>query len=295
MGPGKYHPGAPSGRGALAPPQARETSRELIAFCEFLSVARGNRNRSHKNAMPGEGPEINASSTQDRWMAPGARPTEIKTSDPMSARTNTVKVSLDAQELLRLDELRGDEERAVFLRRLLYEPPDGSEVATRGEALAILSRLARDGKVAAAIALARELRGDQPAGELEAFLVATDGELERFCGFARRFLTDEQGRPLVVEPFQRQILADYFDGARETIVLLSKKNGKTSLFAGLAIWHTVTTEFADTAILAASRDQAGKLLQQLIGYIKRSAELRERCCASRSGLCIATGRAARSR
>jgi hypothetical protein len=27
-------------------------------------------------------------------------------------------------------------------------------------------------------------------------------DLDRFCGFAERFLTDEQGRPLVIEPFQ---------------------------------------------------------------------------------------------
>jgi hypothetical protein len=57
--------------------------------------------------------------------------------------------------------------------------------------------------------------------------------------------------------------------------VLSKKNGKTSLFAALALWHAITTAFADVAILAASRDQAGKLLQQLTGYIKRSPALRE--------------------
>jgi hypothetical protein len=100
-------------------------------------------------------------------------------------------------------------------------------------------------------------------------------ELERFCAFAGRFLTDEQGRALRIEPFQEQILTDYFDGARETIVLISKKNGKTSLFAGVAIWHAITTDFADVAILAASRDQAGKLLNQLTGYVKRNAELRK--------------------
>ena len=83
------------------------------------------------------------------------------------------------------------------------------------------------------------------------------------------------GRPLVIEGFQREILADYFDGARELVVILSKKNGKTSLFAGLALWHVITVPFADVAILAASRDQAGKLLQQLTGYIKRSTALRE--------------------
>jgi hypothetical protein len=88
----------------------------------------------------------------------------------MSARTHPVKVSLNDQELARLDEIRGDEERAVYLRRLLHEPPNGSEVATHTEALAILTRLARDGRTTAAIALERALRGDQPASELEEWL-----------------------------------------------------------------------------------------------------------------------------
>jgi hypothetical protein len=81
-----------------------------------------------------------------------------------------IRVRLNDQELARLDELRGDEERAVYLRRLLHEPPDGSEVATYTESLAIPSRLARDGRTTAAIALERALRGDQPASELEEFL-----------------------------------------------------------------------------------------------------------------------------
>ena len=46
----------------------------------------------------------------------------------MSNRSRYVKLSLNDQELARLDEIRGDEERAVYLRRLLHEPPDGSEV-----------------------------------------------------------------------------------------------------------------------------------------------------------------------
>jgi hypothetical protein len=56
-----------------------------------------------------------------------------------------------------------------------------------------------------------------------------EADLDRFCGLAERFLTDEAGRPLVIEPFQWQVLADYFDGARETVVLLCKKNGNTSI------------------------------------------------------------------
>jgi hypothetical protein len=88
----------------------------------------------------------------------------------MSSRTHHIKVSLSDQEAARLDEIRGDEERAVYLRRLLQQPPDGSEVATHTEALAILTRLARDGRTTAAIALERALRGEQPASELEDFL-----------------------------------------------------------------------------------------------------------------------------
>jgi hypothetical protein len=85
-------------------------------------------------------------------------------------RDSRVVVRLNDQELARLDEIRGDEERAVYMRRLLHEPPKGTEVATHTEALAVLTRLARDGRVTAAIALERALRGDQPASELEEFL-----------------------------------------------------------------------------------------------------------------------------
>jgi phage terminase large subunit-like protein len=101
-------------------------------------------------------------------------------------------------------------------------------------------------------------------------------ELERFCHFCREILTTEQGQPLVIEPFQEQILGDFFSGARETTVIVGKKNGKTSLFAALAVYHLLTEPFADVAIVAASRDQARKLLDQLIGYVRRSASLRGR-------------------
>ena len=88
----------------------------------------------------------------------------------MSAGENKVKVRLNDQELARLDEMRGDEEPAVYLRCLLHEPPRGTEVATHGKALLILTRLARDGRTTAASALVKALRGEQPGSELEGFL-----------------------------------------------------------------------------------------------------------------------------
>lgn len=89
----------------------------------------------------------------------------------MGKRDHKVLFSLDARDLVRLDELRGAESRAAYLRQLLHEPPSGNEVATHGEGLAILTRLARDGRTTAAIALERALRSEgAPASELEDFL-----------------------------------------------------------------------------------------------------------------------------
>jgi hypothetical protein len=73
-------------------------------------------------------------------------------------------VKLSDRELTRLDELRpSGTPRATFLRSLLQQPSSDNEIATRSEALAILIRLARDGRTTAAIALERALR-DYPGG-----------------------------------------------------------------------------------------------------------------------------------
>jgi hypothetical protein len=88
------------------------------------------------------------------------------------ARENALKVTFSDEELARLEELRpSGTSRPSFLRSLLGEPPRDDEVATRGEALAILTRLARDGRVAAAIALERALRDqDEGSDELDELL-----------------------------------------------------------------------------------------------------------------------------
>lgn len=81
-------------------------------------------------------------------------------------REHVVKVTLTDAELARLDEIRPPgTSRPAFLRSLLREPPRADDVATREEALSILTRLARDGRVAAAIALERAVRGEAPTGD----------------------------------------------------------------------------------------------------------------------------------
>jgi hypothetical protein len=81
-------------------------------------------------------------------------------------------VRLSDEELARLDEIRPPSlSRPAFIRSLLREPPTGDEVATHGEVLGILSLLAREGRVSAAIALERALReSEEGADPLDAIL-----------------------------------------------------------------------------------------------------------------------------
>jgi hypothetical protein len=93
----------------------------------------------------------------------------------MGRRDNKVMVSLNGDELARLDEMRVGASRAVYLRTLLQEPLPLDRMPTHSEAVAILARLARVGKVAAAVALERALRdvagAEGPEGELERLLL----------------------------------------------------------------------------------------------------------------------------
>jgi phage terminase large subunit-like protein len=81
---------------------------------------------------------------------------------------------------------------------------------------------------------------------------------------------------LVLEAFQREMLADFFAGATETLILISKKNGKSTLLAAISLHHLVTTPGAECVIAAASRDQATILYDQAAGFVRRSSELQSR-------------------
>ena len=101
-------------------------------------------------------------------------------------------------------------------------------------------------------------------------------ELDAFSRFCERTLAAEDGRPFMLEPFQREILEDFFGDASELVVLLPKKNGKSSLLAALALFHLLSTPFAEVIAVAASRDQAGIMLRQVVGFVRRSPALKAR-------------------
>ncbi len=100
-------------------------------------------------------------------------------------------------------------------------------------------------------------------------------ELELFAAFCGD-LRVESGARMTLEPFQRTILADFFAGTTETLCLVSKKNGKSTLLASVALYVLCSQPDAEVVIAAASREQASILLRQARGFVRRSEALRER-------------------
>jgi phage terminase large subunit-like protein len=100
-------------------------------------------------------------------------------------------------------------------------------------------------------------------------------ELAAFARFCEA-LTLDSGQPMALEPFQQRMLGDYFAGAIETLILIPKKNGKSTLLAALALYHLIVTPDAECVIGAASRDQATILYDQAAGFVRRSPGLEAR-------------------
>jgi len=92
---------------------------------------------------------------------------------------------------------------------------------------------------------------------------------EAFCSE----LQIEDGSPFVLQDYQRTIVRDYFDGVTELIIIIPKKNGKTTLLAALALYHLLVTPNAECIMVAASREQAEIILRQARMFIRQSPSL----------------------
>jgi phage terminase large subunit-like protein len=99
-------------------------------------------------------------------------------------------------------------------------------------------------------------------------------QLEFFGEFCGR-LKLEDGSPFALYPEQKVMLTDFFGGAEETLILIPKKNGKTTLLAALGLFHLIVTDDAACFIGAASKDQAAILYRQAHGFISRSKWLQQ--------------------
>lgn len=93
--------------------------------------------------------------------------------------------------------------------------------------------------------------------------------LAAFARFVTTLVPDTGGH-MRLEPFERRMLREFFAGATETVIIIPKKNGKTTLLAALALFHLLVWPDAECVIGASSRDQATILFTQAAGLVDRS-------------------------
>src|SRR3954453_1573008 len=78
-------------------------------------------------------------------------------------------------------------------------------------------------------------------------------ELARFRRFCDQILD------LGLEDFQVDIAREVFLPRRETVILVPRGNGKSTLLAAIGLWHLLSADRPQAVVGAASREQAGVL------------------------------------
>ena len=132
--------------------------------------------------------------------------------------------------------------------------------------------------------LVREM--DKPAPDSRYYFDEETGErpiifIERFCKQSQGTL----GAPLKLELFQKAFIQTLFGWLeketgyrrfRETLFLVARKNGKSTLLAALALYMLVADYegAAEIYSVATKKDQARKTLTEAVNMVKQSPELR---------------------
>jgi phage terminase large subunit-like protein len=86
----------------------------------------------------------------------------------------------------------------------------------------------------------------------------------------------DSGERFVLEPFQLEIVADLLSGVDELLLALPEGSGKTTLLSAIALYYADFTPDGSIVMAASTRDQAGLLLSQARGFIKRTPGLSAR-------------------
>ena len=98
--------------------------------------------------------------------------------------------------------------------------------------------------------------------------------LPHFRAWAAGLILDTGG-PWHLEPFQEAFIQDVFSGCPECWLVVPEENGKTTLVAGLALYHCEHRPRASVPVAASSREQAEILYRQAEGFVIRSDRLHE--------------------
>lgn len=117
-------------------------------------------------------------------------------------------------------------------------------------------------------------------GRATADVVGTSGgrvkpfTLPHFKAWSSELVLDN-GEQWKLEPFQAAFVKDFFEGRPENWLIIPEGNGKTTLLAGIALYHCEFTDSAWVPIGASSRDQAKILHLQAGGFVRRTPRLRD--------------------
>ena len=98
--------------------------------------------------------------------------------------------------------------------------------------------------------------------------------VEHFQAWAHNLELDT-GDPWILEDWQLAFAADVFTGIPECWLVVPEGNGKTTLVAGLALYHCEHRPGAQVPVAASSREQAEILYRQAEGFVLRSPHLHE--------------------
>jgi phage terminase large subunit-like protein len=98
--------------------------------------------------------------------------------------------------------------------------------------------------------------------------------LPHFRAWASDLILDT-GESWHPEDFQEAFADELFSGVPEVWLVVPEGNGKTTLLAGLALYHCEFRPFAVVPMAAASREQAEIMYRQAEGFVLRSERLYE--------------------
>jgi hypothetical protein len=93
--------------------------------------------------------------------------------------------------------------------------------------------------------------------------------VEHFAAWAGELELDSGDR-WELEPFQEAFIEDVFAGHSVCWLVVPEGNGKTTLIAGLALYHIEFTKSGYVPVAASSRDQAEWIYRQAEGFVVRS-------------------------
>lgn len=79
-----------------------------------------------------------------------------------------------------------------------------------------------------------------------------------------------------VQDFQLEVAADILAGEPEVWMVVPEGNAKTTLLAGIALYHADYTPSAEVVLGASSRDQCEWLHRQAAGFVERTPGLKKR-------------------